>query len=152
MSYNKSYTNNNYNKNTLTNKKKIPNPPNPINNSYEYNFINKDTILKYNENNNNIYIISGNTNNINIILPVINSNTFTEQNQLINYLIINNSDYIIYINSDKNNPMYSSSILPPTINNKNINNNQFILNQNRMCNLYINNNNNNKYIWLLLMS
>ena len=149
MSYNKSYTNNYYNKNTLTNKKKIPNP---INNSYEYNFINKDTILKYNENNNNIYIISGNTNNINIILPVINSNTFTEQNQLINYLIINNSDYIIYINSDKNNPMYSSSILPPTINNKNINNNQFILNQNRMCNLYINNNNNNKYIWLLLMS
>jgi hypothetical protein len=151
MSYNKSYTNNynNYNKNTLTNKKKIPNP---INNSYEYNFINKDTILKYNENNNNIYIISGNTNNINIILPVINSNIFTEQNQLINYLIINNSDYIIYINSDKNNPMYSSSILPPTINNKNINNNQFILNQNRMCNLYINNNNNNKYIWLLLMS
>jgi hypothetical protein len=148
MSYNKSYTNN-YNKNTLTNKKKIPNP---INNSYEYNFINKDTILKYNENNNNIYIISGNTNNINIILPVINSNIFTEQNQLINYLIINNSDYIIYINSDKNNPMYSSSILPPTINNKNINNNQFILNQNRMCNLYINNNNNNKYIWLLLMS
>ena len=117
MSYNKSYTNNYYNKNTLTNKKKIPNP---INNSYEYNFINKDTILKYNENNNNIYIISGNTNNINIILPVINSNTFTEQNQLINYLIINNSDYIIYINSDKNNPMYSSSILPPTINNKNI--------------------------------
>ena len=149
MSYNKIYTNNYYNKNTLTNKKKIPNP---INNSYEYNFINKDTILKYNENNNNIYIISGNTNNINIILPVINSNTFTEQNQLINYLIINNSDYIIYINSDKNNPMYSSSILPPTINNKNINNNQFILNQNRMCNLYINNNNNNKYIWLLLMS
>jgi hypothetical protein len=148
MSYNKSYTNN-YNKNTLTNKKKIPNP---INNSYEYNFINKDTILKYNENNNNIYIISGNTNNINIILPVINSNIFTEQNQLINYLIINNSDYIIYINSDKNNPMYNSSILPPTINNKNINNNQFILNQNRMCNLYINNNNNNKYIWLLLMS
>ena len=151
MSYNKIYTNNYYNKNTLTNKKKIPKP---INNSHEYNFINKDTILKYNENNNNIYIISGNTNNINIILPVINSNTFTEQNQLINYLIINNSDYIIYINSDKNNPMYSSSILPPTINNKNINNNQFILNQNRMCNLYINNNNNNnnKYIWLLLLS
>jgi hypothetical protein len=149
MSYNKSYTNNNYyNKKTLTNKKKIPNP---INNSYEYNFINKDTILKYNENNNNIYIISGNTNNINIILPVINSNTFTEQNQLINYLIINNSDYIIYINSDKNNPMYNTSILPPTINNVNINN-QIILNQNRMCNLYINNNNNNKYIWLLLLS
>ena len=104
-----------------------------------------------------VYIVSNTKQPITITLPTISNNTFLN-NQIINYTIINNSNNIVYIKSQETNPMFNTQILPkiiPSITNSPIiDNYNIILNNNRLCNLYINDNynNNKKYVWLVIIS
>jgi len=135
-----------YNQNTIINTNANSNNNNNV------NFITNDINITYNNNNNNnnIYIVTGIKTNITITLPTISIKSFSNNNNIINYTIINNSCDIVYIKSDKNNLIFNSQLLPKIY--KNINNNIFTLEKNRLCNLYINNNYEHNYVWLALLS
>ena len=112
-------------------------------------FITKDINITYSDNN-NIYIVTGIKKNITITLPSISIKSFSNNNNIINYTIINNSSDIVHIISDTNNLIFNSHLLPKKY--ENISNNIFMLEKNRLCNLYINNNYDNNYVWLALHS